>query len=152
MTSTQRQIYDETIPLYQLVVSGLVDYTVETINGTGNKGVDWYYAKVLETGSNLSFQISYENPTVLLETDYTYYYQAYYNNWKEHIVTLASNIDALGVHNGRLVYHKNIAKNIAHVKYLLQNGSYVELYVNTTLSDYDYNGTVIPAYGYAKVA
>ena len=46
----------------------------------------------------------------------------------------------------------NIAKNIAHVKYLLQNGSYVELYVNTTLSDYDYNGTVIPAYGYAKVA
>ncbi len=152
MTSTQRQIYDETIPLYQLVINGLVDYTVETINGTGSKGVNWYYAKALETGSNLSFQISYENPTVLLETDYTYYYQAYYKNWKEHIVTLASNIDTLGIHNGRLVYHENVAKNIAHVKYLLQNGSYVELYVNTTVSDYNYQGTVIPAYGYVKIA
>ena len=152
MTSTQKQIYDEMIPLYQLVISGLVDYTVETINGTGSKGANWYFAKAIETGSNLSFQISYQNPTILLDTDYTYYYQSYYNNWRDNIVTMASEIDDLGIHEGKLVYHKNIAKNIAHVKYLLNNGTYVELYVNTTVNDYNYNGTVIPAYGYVKVA
>ena len=65
---------------------------------------------------------------------------------------MASEIDALGIHAGRLVYHKNIAKNIANVKYLLNDGSYVELYVNTTVNDYNYNGTLIPAYGYVKVA
>lgn len=151
-TSTQKQIYDEIIPLYQLVISGLIDYTVETINGTSSKGASWYYAKALETGSNLSFQISYQNPAILLDTDYTYYYQAYYNNWREEIVTMASNIDALGIHGGRLVYHKNVAKNIANVKYLLENGSTVELIVNTTVSDYNYNGTVIPAYNYVLVA
>lgn len=151
-TSTQKQIYDEIIPLYQLVISGLVDYTVETINGTGSRGASWYYAKALETGSNLSFQLSYQNPAILLNTDYTYYYQAYYNNWREEIVTMASNIDALGIHGGRLVYHKNVAKNIANVKYLLENGSTVELIVNTTVSDYNYNGTIIPAYNYVLVA
>lgn len=151
LTSTQRQIYDETIPLYQLVINGLVDYTCETINGTSNKGSQWFFAKALETGSNLSFQLSYENPTVLLDTDYTYYYQSYYKNWKENILSMASNIDNLGIHNGRLVYHKNIGKNVADVKYLLENGTYVELLVNTTVNDYNYYGQIIPAYSFVRI-
>ncbi len=138
LTSTARAIYDEVIPFYQLVVSGLVDYTTEQINGTSNKSADWFFAKAVESGSNLSFVISAENPNVLLDTDYTYFYQSFYDNWKETIVKFANEIDELGISKGRLVYHKNIDKNIANVKYELKDGSIIDLIVNTTGSDWYY--------------
>ena len=152
LTSTTRAIYDETIPLYQLVISGLVDYTTEAINGTSSKSSSWFYAKALETGSNLSFVISAENPTVLLNTDYTNYYKSYYDNWKEIIVSYAYDIDQLGINGGRLVYHENVAKNIARVKYLLEDNTYIELIVNTTGGDYQLDPTTtVKAYSAVKV-
>lgn len=154
LTSTKLAIYDETIPFYQLVVSGLFDYTTEEINGTSNYGAKWYFAKAIESGANLSFQISATNPTVLLDTDYTYYYQAFYDNWKEEIVTLADKMDTLGIAKGNLVSHKLIDKDISLVAYEMKDGSgLLEFYVNATSKEYTYvdegmNTIVIPSYGY----
>jgi len=165
MTSTLAPIYDETIPFYQLVISGLFDYTTEDINGTSNNSAEWFYSKAVETGSNLSFVISAENPSILLDTDYTYYYQSYYQNWKETIVTFASKIDAIGIHKGQLVNHQSIGKNVSFVQYKLYDGTgYINLCVNTTEKAFTVQntiiaaqgvtipaGTVIPAYGYYKI-
>ena len=157
LTSTKLAIYDETIPFYQLVVSGLFDYTTEEINGTSNYGASWYGAKALESGANLNFQISATNPTVLLDTDYTYYYQAFYDNWKEAIVNTAKKIDDSGINKGILTSHKLLDKDISHVTYTLKdNSGTIEIYVNATSKDYTYidelNNTYdIPAYGYIKV-
>lgn len=165
LTSTLSPIYDATIPFYQLVISGLFDYTTEDINGTSNNSSKWFYSKAIETGSNLSFVISAENPNILLDTDYTYYYQAYYQNWKEIIVDYTSKIDELGIHNGKLVYHESIGKNISFVQYKLYDGTgYINLCVNTTEAPFTVQtamvingvtipaGTVIPAYNYYKIA
>ena len=157
LTSTKLAIFDETIPFYQLVVSGMFDYSTKEINGTSNYGANWYYARALETGSNLNFQISATNPTVLLDTDYTYYYQSFYDNWKESIVTVASKIDETGIAKGTLVKHELLDKDISHVTYNLKDGSgTIELYVNATSKDYVYtdelaNEYTIPAYGYVKL-
>ena len=157
LTSTKLAIYDETIPFYQLVVSGMFDYTTKEINGTSNYGANWYYARALETGSNLNFQISATNPTVLLDTDYTYYYQSFYDNWKESIATVASKIDEAGIAKGTLAKHELLDKDISHVTYNLKDGSgTIELYVNATSKDYVYtdelaNEYTIPAYGYIKL-
>ena len=148
LVSTARPIYDSIIPLYQLVISGLIEYTTEATNGTSSKSHYWFLSKAIETGSNLSFSISYENPTILLETDYTFYYQSYYQNWKEYIVEMASTIDSLGIMNGRLVEHKTIGKNIAYVRYETNSGAEIKLYVNTTSTDFVYDTVTIPAYGY----
>ncbi len=151
MASTPLAIYDETIPFYQLVVSGLFDYSCEEINGTKNKGYDWYLAKALETGSNLSFVVSAEDTTILLDTDYTSYYQADYKNCKDNIVEMSSIINSTDIAAGKLVYHMNIGKNVADVKYELKNGNIIELYVNSTNQSYVYNDVTIPAYGFVKV-
>ena len=157
LTSTKLAIFDETIPFYQLVVSGMFDYSTKEINGTSNYGANWYYARALETGSNLNFQISATNPTVLLDTDYTYYYQSFYDNWKESIVTVASKMDEAGIAKGTLVQHELLDKDISHVTYNLKDGSgTIELYVNATSKDYVYtdalaNEYTIPAYGYVKL-
>ena len=157
LTSTKLAIYDETIPFYQLVISGLFDYTTEEINGTSNYGASWYGAKALESGANLNFQISATNPTVLLDTDYTYYYQAFYDNWKEAIVNTTKMIDDSGIHKGVLTNHELLDKDISHVTYTLKdNSGTIEIYVNATSKDYTYidelnNTYTIPAYGYIKV-
>ena len=157
LTSTKLAIYDETIPFYQLVISGLFDYATVEINGTSNFGADWYYAKALETGSNLNFQVSATNPTVLLDTDYTYYYQAFYDNWKETIVSLTSAIDEVGINKAILVSHVLLDKDISHVVYKMKdNSGTIELYVNATSKDYVYvdelaNEYTIPAYSCIKI-
>lgn len=158
LKSTSLPIYDETIPFYQLVVSGLFDYSTEDINGNSNNSAKWFFAKAIETGSNLSFVISAENPNVLLDTDYTMYYQAYYQNWKEQIVSMASEIDSLGIHTGELVEHKaiNLNGDVAYVVYKVKGtNDLIKLYVNTTENDYVYDdGTdvvTIPSYSYYKL-
>ncbi len=144
LVSSTYGIFDATIPFYQLVVGGLFDYTTDTVNGTSDKSSEWYFAKALETGSNLQFLVSYTDPEVLLETDYTQYYKSFYQNWKDKIIDMNTRINQTNIHGGRLIDHMIIAKDISQVKY--SNG--VELIVNTGSQAYNHNGTLIPAYGY----
>lgn len=147
VTSSAYGIFDATIPFYQLVVSGLFDYTTVEVNGTSDKSVDWFLVKALETGSNLQFLLSYEDPKILLETNYTQYYKSYYANWKDTIISMNETINELGIHGGQLIKHELVTKDVVEVEY--SNG--VKLILNTGNIAYDYLGTMISAYGYLKI-
>lgn len=151
VTSNMYTIYDETIPFYQLVVNGLFDYTTENVNGLSNRSSAWYFAKALESGSNFSYLISAEDPAILLDTDYTQYYQAYYANWKETIINFTKEIDKLGIHNCYLTDYQ-IINGVSKVTYTnkTNNNETMVLVVNSTNVDKQYNGITIPAYGYIK--
>ena len=156
VNSTMYTVYDETIPFYQLVVNGLFDYTTENINGLSNRSSEYYFAKALETGSNLSYLLSAEDPSILLETDYTQYYQAYYNNWKDIIINFANEINELNIHNCYLTKHEIIKidnNSLSKVTYTNKTNASQEivLLVNVSNKVLNYNGTEIPAYGYIKV-
>lgn len=151
LVSSTYGIFDATIPFYQLVVTGLFDYTTDTVNGTSDKSADWYFAKALETGSNLQFLLSYTDPEVLLETDYTQYYKSYYNNWKDKIVEMNNKINEAGIHGGQLTNHVIIDKDVSMVTYSKGLTTVVTLVVNTGSKVYNYNGTQIPAYSYIKL-
>lgn len=149
VTSAMYTIYDQTIPFYQLVINGLFDYTTEHINGMSNRSSAWYLAKILETGSNVSYMISAEDPAILLETDYTQYYQAYYNNWKDTIIDFNYIIDTLGIHNCYLTKHENV-NGLSRVTYTNKTNPAEEIVLVINVSDVsrDYNLYTIPAYGY----
>lgn len=149
MTSSMLTVYDQTIPFYQLVVNGLFDYTTEHINGLSNKSSSWYFAKALETGSNLSYIISAEDPAILLKTDYTQYYQAYYKNWDEKIVSFSNEIDELKIHECYLAQHEFI-DDLARVTYVnkVNPSQEIVLIINTKDTSKTYNGITIPGYGY----
>lgn len=140
-------IFDQTIPFYQLVVSGLFDYTTELVNGTSDKSYNYYFVKALETGSNLYFQLSYEDPKVLLETDYTQYYKTYYQNWKDIIVEFNQKINDSQIHQGRLINHERVAKDVAKVTY--SNG--VVLVINSSNKAYQYGARAIAPYNYISI-
>ncbi|MDD3349072.1 MAG: DUF5696 domain-containing protein, partial [Bacilli bacterium] len=117
---------DYSIPLYQLVVSGLFDYTGDTVNLNNEYAPNWYFLKALETGSNLSFVVSAEDTKILLETPYTEYYNAYYINWKQKIIDLNKKLNESGIYESRLVSHEYLTDNVVLVGY--ENG--LQLIIN----------------------
>ena len=156
VNSTMYTVYDETIPFYQLVINGLFDYTTEYINGMSNRSPEWYLAKILETGSNVSYLLSAEDPSILLETDYTQYYQAYYNNWKDTIIKFANEVNALGIHGCILTKHEIIEVGntyLTQVTYTSKTNPNQQtvLVVNVTEKAINYNGITVDGYGYIKV-
>ena len=150
LEASQFGIFDYAIPFYQLVISGLFDYTTEYINGTSDKSIDWYFAKVLETGSNISFQLAYENPNILLDTDYTMFYKSYYTNWKDNIIDFNEKINETGIHRGILVKHETISRNVSRVTYEIPGEADLVLVVNASNQTYNYDGLAIAPYGYFK--
>lgn len=153
VNSKMYTVYDYSIPFYQLVVSGLFDYTTEQINGQTSKTSKWYFAKALETGSNFSYLLSAEDPAVLLETDYTQYYQAYYKNWKDTIISFTTEMNNIGIQQCTLTKHEFVETNLAKVTYTNKtNGSTIQLLVNISGTTKTYNGEQIAAYGYLKLA
>lgn len=140
-------IFDQTIPFYQLVASGLFDYTTPLVNGTDDKSNNYYFVKALETGSNLYFCLSFEDPKILLQTNYTQYYKTYYQNWKNIIIDFNNRINTSNIHGGRLVNHERIAKDISKVTY--SNG--VVLVVNSSNKAYQYGLETIEPYKYISI-
>ena len=157
VTSQMYKAYDQMIPFYQLVVSGLFDYSTEQINGLTNRSSSWYLAKALETGSNISYLISADDPSKLLETDYTQYYQAYYANWRDTIINFTKIMNDLGIHECKLTSHEAIDGKLVKVTYTnkVDSSKQIQLVINTSenASTYNYGGTdyKLDAYGYIKL-
>jgi len=131
LQSTLLGYYDYTIPFYQLVVSGLFDYTGPAVNNDSEHTADWYLLKSLETGSNLYFMLSSEDTRVLLDTDYTKYFNTYYANWKNEIIRMNDIINSTNIHNGKLINHKILKDNVFEVEY--SNGTVLIINYNKSI-------------------
>lgn len=108
------------IPLYQLVVSGLFDYSSKPVNYQNDYPVRWNLMKAIETGSNIAFVLCAEDTSELLNTRYTEYYNSYYTNWKENIIYMNNLLDSTGIYESRLVSHEYLTDNVVKVGY--ENG------------------------------
>lgn len=133
-TSTLYPIVDYSVPLYQLVISGCVDYSSEFVNYENDNDMNHNILKAIETGSNLSFLISYENTNSLLDTNYTEFYNAYYLNWRTKIIKMNNILNETGIYDSYLVSHKTLADNVVEVEY--ENGLRIIInYGNETYQD-----------------
>ena len=56
--ATQYEILDYSVPFYQLVANGLFDYSGESFNANSEKGTMEHLMRMIETGSNMSFNIT----------------------------------------------------------------------------------------------
>ena len=118
--TTLYPIIDYSIPLYQLVVSGLFDYSGEYINYNNDNNATYNLLKAIETGSNISFMLSAEDTSVLLNTEHTGYYNSYYANWGNKIIYMNEVLNNTGIYESRLVDHTYITDNLVRVEY--ENG------------------------------
>lgn len=130
--TTLYPIVDYSIPFYQLVVSGILDYTSKAINYNNDNSNNWNLLKAIETGSNLYFEISYEDTSALLDTNYTKYYNSYYANWKENIIYMNDVLNSTGIYESYLVGHEYITDTLVRVKYA--NG--ISILINYSNNNY----------------
>lgn len=131
---------NNSIPLYQLVVSGLFDYSSNPVNYHNDYSIRWNLLKAIETGSNVAFVISAEDTSVLLDTFFTEYYNSYYTNWKENIIYMNNVLNSTGIYQSRLVSHEFLTDNVVKVGY--ENGL-------TIIINYDSENYVDSTNGYS---
>lgn len=147
-SATEYSIFKYSVPFYQLVMSGYVDYSGESINMSDEYTFDYYKMKSIETLSNLSMIWTYERTTDLIETEYNYLYSTYYNNWYDKTISLYEELMNLNIYNSKLVNHEYIY-NTDIIKTTYSNGT--EIILNYSNADYIYNGVTINANNYKVV-
>lgn len=81
MTSGRFDIFDEDIPFYQLVLHGLIPYSTKAVNGDPDP--EKLMLMAAATGSSLSFDMIYEEASVLKDTEFDELYYADYRYWTD---------------------------------------------------------------------
>lgn len=79
MTSSRFDLFDEDIPFYQLVMHGLIPYSTTAVNGDADS--ETLLMMAAATGSNLCYDMLYEETSTLKDTEFDIYYYANYENW-----------------------------------------------------------------------
>lgn len=150
VVATLYDIVDYSIPLYQLIVSGIFDYSYRPLNYNNDYSLTWNLLKAIETGSNPAFVLANDDTNVLLDTEYTEYYNSYYVNWKDKISYLVDTLNELGIYQSRLVKHEFLTDNVVKVTY--NNGLTIVInYDNENYYDYS-KGLVVRSNWFAVLS
>ena len=145
--SKMYNIEDRSIPFYQMAVHGLVDYTGTALNLSDD--YETSLLRSIETGAGLYFTVMSEPVSSLADTEYTEYYGAEYDLWKDTIISLNDEVqEALGsVYNQYITNHENVTSTVTMTEY--EDGT--KVIVNYGYSDYTYDGYVVSARDYIVI-
>jgi hypothetical protein len=147
MDSTNYNIVDETVPFYQIVLHGFVDYTGRPINLAGDDPV--YKLKLVETGALPYYQWSFADSTAVKGTEYEHLYSLHYGDWLADAGSFYAAADAvLGpVRAERIVDHRQVAENVYMTVY--ENGA--AILVNYNRAPVEIDGVRVEALGFRLV-
>jgi hypothetical protein len=145
--ATLYSIIDDQIPLLQLALSGLVDYATQSINMSSSRSLEYTFLKVLETGSNIKYTLSFDDSRELLNTEYNYYMSTHFTNWINAIDQQVHEMDALGLHEGELINHERMMPNVYRVTY----SQGLVLLINYNLSPQTVGSYTVPAMDYIVI-
>lgn len=146
MDTTLYSIIDYSIPLYQLVLADYVPYSSRSLNMQTQRSEKHNFLRILETGSQLKYTLTFVNPKELLNTEYSQYLSTYYLHWMDVIKEESSILEELNLYGGHLVEHEFLRTNVFRVKY--SHG--LELYINYNQTPVVVNGVSIDALSYTK--
>jgi hypothetical protein len=108
---------DESIPFYQLAIADKINHSMPSINLDQVYDIDYYILKAIETGSNLKFTLSYQNPNVLLDTKYNQYFSTQFSRQANQIIYAMNTYRMLPTSNAYLIRHEIINPTTIQVTY-----------------------------------
>lgn len=145
--SSEFDMTDQSVPFYQMTMSGNLLMTGEGINTT----VDYDYAflKALETGCSVKFNLIAADVTELVGTSYNDKTSYSYDFWKDIIVEkyleMQEVYEAIG--SNKIIHHENVTESVTLTVY-----ESASLVINYGLEAYEYNGIRIQPNDYAIIA
>lgn len=137
-------IFDAKVPFYEIAIHGLVDYTGNAVNLSGDA---WgTVLKAAETGAGLSFSFYTEPASLVQGTEFMDYFGANYDGWKDKAKAYATRYEKemAGLNNQFITDHQILANGVTATIY--EDNTIV--YVNTTEFDYADETVTIPAREY----
>ena len=79
LSSSSFTIFDEEIPLYQLIMHGVTPYATKAVNGSAD--AEQLVLLAAATGSNLSVDLLHTDPSVYRDTDFDRFYYGLADYW-----------------------------------------------------------------------
>lgn len=141
--SSQFDVEDETIPFYQLVMSGTAELYGTPMNDNGN--LRHAFLRCVEYGVSPSFRLMAAAPATLQDTDYQHYFSTSYTDWKDVIGQMAAELTDASL-GQRLVNHEKLDEGV--YASVFADGSVV--YVNYGSEAVRINGIQIPAMDFVR--
>ncbi len=137
-------LFDAQVPFYEIAIHGLVDYTGNAVNLSGD-ALDTVL-KCAETGAGLNFTFYGESSSLLQGTEYMDFFGANYDGWKDMAKEYAQRYEKemAGLNNKYITEHRILANGVTATVY--EDNTVV--YVNTTTSPYTDGEVTIPARDY----
>ena len=134
-------IEDDSIPFFPIVFHGYVRYTGGSVNITNDYIMNLLHSA--ETGAGLYFIFMDATSDELQESDFTYFFGANYDSWKDSAKTLYARYSAdFGDLTAETIEdHKKIDDGV----YMTQYSNGTKVYVNYRTLAYTADGITIPA-------
>lgn len=138
-------ITDESIPFFEIVISGHMNYTGKPLNL--NISDQRIFLKTIETGAGLYYVVSQAESTKLKKTGYDKFYSVCYADWKEEIKKTYNELDSIFKDRScsEIIDHTKLAEDVYQTDF--ENG--LSVYVNYGLKDYMAGSVNVPTLGYA---
>lgn len=144
LTNSAFNIEDASIPFYQMVLHGYVNYAGDPINLSDDYNVQ--ILKSIETGANLYYKWIFEYNSLVKDTVANDLYTTHYNIWLKEAATIYQSLNAeLGdTTNQAIINHEKLQENVYQVTY--ENGKSV--IVNYNEAAVNISGVNIDGLGY----
>jgi len=139
------QMTTESVPFYQIVLHGYVDYSGQALNLSSDP--EMQCLKYIEYGYLPYYEVTWESSEQLIHTDYNLLFTSQYEEWKSAILKNYQMMqEALGdVLNEEIVLHGKVNDNVYCTGYA--NG--VKIYVNYGETAVSVDGVQVAARSYA---
>ena len=141
--SSHFRLANETVPFLQMVLHGSMKLYTSPINLASNSQTA--VLRAIEYGMLPCFQVTYDQSSVLKNSEYTDNFASGYENWREDILkAYAMANDGLeGLIGCGIIDHRQVAQQVFATTY--ENGDVV--YVNYSTADVTVDGHTVPARG-----
>ncbi|WP_062049516.1 DUF5696 domain-containing protein [Bacillus sp. JCM 19034] len=142
-------ITDETVPFYQMVIHGSIDYAGMPVNLSANQAIHDQMLKALETGSNVYFQWFYQDSSIVKETEFDDLFSMNYQVWFDDAVEMYQEVNQIlnEVRTEVITTHEKVAEGVYQTSY----SNDISILVNYNDDTVSVNGEVIEAGSYAVI-
>lgn len=145
-SATMYDIIDETVPLYEMIVHGYIDYSTDLLNFENNDNMNRNVLMMIETGASPHYVFTMESSSRMKLTSLNRFYTTTYSVWKDTSIDVYNQVnEALKHVSGcAIVNHEIIETGVRKITY--SNG--VSIIVNYTSEEKTVDGISVPAMSY----
>lgn len=146
LTDNDYYIVDQTVPFYEMLIHGYIDYSGGVINLSDTYDRADTALALIEAGASPHFMFTWKSASDMKNTAINRYYATTYENWKEDAAAIYQQVDeALSPVSGTaIVDHQVFDNGVTATTY----GNGITIYVNRTDTDGQADGRTVPAMSY----